>query len=60
MSGGDEVDLCMLVVMDRRGHGVWVDAMTRLGESEHHTAWNMSMMDVSTDTVAGITASYDE
>lgn len=22
----------MLVVMDRRGHGVWVDAMTRLGE----------------------------
>lgn len=50
----------MLVVMDRRGHGVWVDAMTRLGESEHHTAWNMSMMDVSTDTVAGITASYDE
>lgn len=60
MSGGDEVDLCMLVVMDRRGHGVWVDAMTRLGESEHHTAWNMSMMDVSTDTVAGITAPYDE
>lgn len=50
----------MLVVMDRRGHGVWVDAMTRLGENEHHTAWNMSMMDVSTDTVAGITAPYDE
>lgn len=46
--------------VDRRGHGVWVDAMTRLGESEHHTTWNMSMMDASTDTVDGITALYDE
>lgn len=52
----------MLVVMDRRGHGVWVDAMTRLGESEseHHTAWNMSMVNASTDTVDGFTALYDE
>lgn len=47
------------------GHGqTWTWSVGRCNdktrESEHHTAWNMSMMDASTDTVDGFTALYDE